>query len=494
MSPEHFIKVSIFIWGMANVCVIGLGRIGLPTALWLAGNGHIVYGVDIDKGKVDELRKGVSPIDELDLSFADGDFEKLNINCGPCGAGLIKYGDIAFCPTCRRQFVDGEEEELPEDIYKFLFSTPKNLSSRVKSVLDKSFFPTTDFSVVSNCQFVILIVGTYINDKFENEISPIVNASTALAPFVKKGCTIILKSTVPIGTTRNIVGREVGKYGLRVGADFFLAFFPERAGSGNVFYELETFPRIVGGINDESAMNVIKLFSPLIRSTIMKVDSPEVAEAAKLFENTYRNINIGLVNELALLMEKLGLDVTRVIKAANTRPNTHLLSPGPGVGGHCISKDPWYLVNAGKEVCFNTKIIRSCLELNEKMPKLISRRVGKGKRIGLLGLSFKKNFGELFYSPAVRILNLLKNSNEVTVLDPFVKEADLKKLGVGFTYDFKKFFRDKDVILILKDHDDFRKTNLLDMISKDTLIIDAVNLFDKKMVIQHGFKYLGLGK
>ena len=355
-----------------KICVVGLGYVGLPLSLQFARCGATVLGLDIDRGKVDALNQGKSYIKHI---------------------------------------------------------SPESIKAAVDA---KSFVATTDFSRARECEAAIICVPTPLNKNREPDISYITETGKALAPHLKKGALVVLESTTYPGTTdedlRDVL--EQGS-GLKAGVDFHLAFSPEREDPGNPSSVVATIPKVVGGFTPECLKKAVALYSIAIK-TLVPVSSCRVAEATKLLENTFRGVNIALVNELKVVYSAMGIDVWEVINAAKTKPFGFMaFYPGPGLGGHCIPIDPFYLTWKAREYGQHTRFIELAGEINTAMPEYVVHKVAdalndrkksvKGSRVLIVGLAYKPNVDDERESPSYVLMEMLKaRGAEVAYYDPYV--------------------------------------------------------------------------
>lgn len=367
----------------AKIGIIGLGYVGLPLALLFAKKGFKVVGIDIDRGRIHRLKEGTSYITDI--------------------------SDV-----------------------------------ELKSALGtRRLEATGDFSAVKKLDAVIICVPTPLDKRRRPDMSHIKNASLKVKEHIKRGQIIILESTTYPGTTKEVLLPIFETPMFKEGEDFYLAFSPERIDPGNEAYKTENTPKIIGGISEKSTIAAKFLYSRVIKK-VVPVSSASAAEMVKLLENTFRIVNIALVNEIAMLSNKFNLDIWEIIDAAKTKPYGYMpFYPGPGCGGHCIPVDPLYLSWRAKQLGARTKFINLAASVNESMPKYIEARLekilsGQNKRLGdsrilILGVAYKKNVKDLRESPALRIIRLLqKRKARVSFYDPLfpylrVRGIDLKR-------------------------------------------------------------------
>jgi UDP-N-acetyl-D-glucosamine dehydrogenase len=355
-----------------NIAIVGLGYVGLPLSLQFARSGVTVLGIDIDAAKVDLLNKGQSFIKHIESS------------------------------------------------------------SILEMLKAKRFVASTDFSRIGEVEAVIICVPTPLNKNREPDISYILHTGKAIAPFIRKGTLVVLESTTYPGTTDEDL-RSVLESGskLSAGADFHLAFSPEREDPGNPDSKVAQIPKVVGGFTPACLEKAMELYSHAIK-TVVAVSSCRAAEATKLLENIFRSVNIALVNELKLVYGAMGIDIWEVINAAKTKPFGFMpFYPGPGLGGHCIPIDPFYLTWKAREFGQNTRFIELAGEINTAMPEHVIRRVGEalnaqrkainGSRVLVIGLAYKPNVDDERESPSYVLMERLKELGAAPAYyDPYV--------------------------------------------------------------------------
>ena len=362
----------------AVVGIIGLGYVGLPLATTFADAGFAVIGFDVDGEKVRLLRNGTSYIRHI--------------------------------PAERfRGYLVGEPPAA---------GTP-------------AFFATDDFSAITLCDAVIICVPTPLTRNREPDLSFVVNTARTIGNYLRKGQLVVLESTTYPGTTDEVVRPELEKGGLRVGSDFHLAFSPEREDPNNPNFSTKTIPKLVGGSTAECGRVACALYGAVL-DRIVPVSSAQVAEAAKLLENIYRSVNIALVNELKVLFDRMGLNIWEIVEAAATKPFGFTpFHPGPGLGGHCIPIDPFYLTWKARQYDLATRFIELAGEVNHGMPEFVVNKVAdalnghrkslNGSRILVLGVSYKRDLDDTRESPALKVMDLLQQKGaEVAYHDPFV--------------------------------------------------------------------------
>ncbi len=422
-----------------TICIVGLGYVGLPTALAFAEAGYDVIGADIKRDLIAKLKDGKSSIPEIidDARIQD----------------LLSSGKISFT-----------------------MDTPQ---------------------AVRGSDAILITVPTPVTPDKKPDLRAVRGAAKSVAEGMGKGKLVVLESTVYPGATEEIVQKEIeDKTDLKAGRDFGLAYCPERYNPGDEQHTIGNIKRVVGAISKEWLDMATEMYSEITDEEVLKVSSIKTAEAAKVIENTQRDLNIGLMNELALIFDKMDIDTREVIKAAATKWNFHVYWPGPGVGGHCLPVDPYYLVHKSREMGYNPKIITAGREVNDYMAthvvNLAERMLEdlKGKKISVLGASYKGNVGDARETPARRICaELTRRGAEVSVCDPLVSEKDVADWGADFT-DFNSCIKSSDGIIIHSDHDQFRNLDLGHCAGKmrTKTIVDTRGLVGRKEATEKGFR------
>ena len=408
--------------------VIGLGYVGLPLAVELAEAGIKVIGIDLDKAKVAALNN--------------------------------KRSYIADVPA----------ERLKKLVAKGMLSA------------------TSDYSVLKDVDTINICVPTPLRKTKEPDISYIVRAAEQIARTIHHGQLIILESTTYPGTTDEVLLPMFEAKGLKVGKDFYLAFSPERVDPGNPKYNTRNIPKIVGGITPDCTQAAV-VFYELALDTVYPVSSPRVAETVKLLENTFRAVNIGLANELALMCDKMNINVWEVIDAAKTKPFGFMaFYPGPGLGGHCIPIDPFYLSWKARLFGFEAKFIELAGQINGAMPEFVVTKIGdalntkgkslKGSKVLLLGVAYKKDVGDYRESPAFEVIHFLHQKGASVVYNdpyvPFFEEDGLKLKSVKLT---PALLKKSDCVVVITDHSVYDYEGLVQHAS---LILDTRNALKVK--------------
>ncbi len=412
----------------AVVAIIGLGYVGLPLVVVFGNAGYHVVGIDVDPRKVDSLTRGESYIQDVPTS----DIRRL------VDAGLLTA--------------------------------------------------TTDFSVLKKVDAVSICVPTPLRKTGDPDLSFIVNATDELAKYVHAGMVVVLESTTYPGTTRELILPRLSDCcNLVPGEDFFVAFSPERVDPGREDWTTYNTPKVVGGIT-LACMEVASAWYGKALKTVVPVTSAEVAEMTKLLENTFRMINIGLVNELAIMCDRLGVDVWEVIDAASTKPFGFMrFTPGPGLGGHCIPIDPLYLSWKLKALNYNARFIELASEINTNMPRFVAGKVQdalnehgkalKGSRVLVLGAAYKPNIDDLRESPSLDVMGLLIAKGAIVEYhDPYIPEIHHDSLNLISVPDVMKAVGEVDCVVIVTDHAVYDYKAILE---KAALIMDTRNAIGK---------------
>ena len=411
------------------VGVVGLGYVGLPLAVEKAKAGFKTIGFDVQEEKVNLVNEGHNYIGDV----VDSDLKKL------VEAGMLSA--------------------------------------------------TTDFSFVKDVDFIAICVPTPLDKHQQPDISYVKNSTIEIAKYMTKGTMVVLESTTYPGTTEELIKPllEEGS-GLKCGEDFYLGFSPERVDPGNKQFKTKNTPKVVGAIGKDATETISAMYRAVLEGDVYEVSSPAVAEMEKILENTYRNINIGLVNELAILCDKMGISLWEVIDAAKTKPyGFQAFYPGPGLGGHCIPLDPYYLSWKAREFGFHTSMIESSMMINDKMPEYCVERAMRilnahkkalnGAKVLVLGVAYKQDIDDYRESPAIPVIDILKeNGADVEFFDPYI--SSFKENGIvmeGIPSIDGDIIAQNDLVMITCGH-----TNVdYDMIQKN-----AKAIFDTKNVMQ----------
>ncbi len=391
-----------------KICVIGLGYIGLPTASLLGTKGYHVHGVDVSEKVVDTINKGGIHIVEPDL-------------------------DILVKSAVQAGNLIASQQPTEADIF-------------------------------------IIAVPTPFTDGKKPDLTYVEKATQSICSYVKPGNLVILESTSPVGTTDEVVARILAEHGHNVGTDVFVAHCPERVLPGRILVELVENDRVVGGINEASTQIAVAFYEEFVRGEVLATTA-KTAEMVKLTENSFRDVNIAFANEISMIAEAEGINTWEVIALANRHPRVNILQPGPGVGGHCIAVDPWFIVHRSPE---HARLIRTAREVNDHKPEWVMERVRakaakfKNPVIGCLGLAFKADVDDLRESPAMDIVRHLQKENIGQLL---ICEPNLKSHPEFNLMRAEDVIKEADIILVLVDHKPFRKITASDL--KEKIVIDT---------------------
>jgi len=391
-----------------NICVIGLGYIGLPTASLLGTKGFNVHGVDVSKHVVDTINAGKIHIVEPDLDI----MVKSAVNVGNLKAGL---------------------EPVEADVF-------------------------------------IIAVPTPFKGDYQPDLSFVESATQMISPYVKPGNLVILESTSPVGTTDEVVAKILKENGHDTDKDVYVAHCPERVLPGRILIELVENDRIVGGVNPLATQKAVEFYQSFVRGEVLSTDS-RTAEMAKLTENSSRDVSIAFANELSIICDEEGINVWELISLANRHPRVNILNPGPGVGGHCIAVDPWFIVARSPE---HAKLIKTARLVNDAKPDWVINKVKsraekfKHPVIGCLGLAFKADVDDLRESPSVDIVRKLIKENVGEIL---VSEPNLESLDEFDLLSCEEVIRRADIILLLVDHKEYKGIKTLELNEK--VLIDT---------------------
>jgi UDP-N-acetyl-D-mannosaminuronic acid dehydrogenase len=427
-----------------KICVLGLGYIGLPTAATFAAHGVQVVGVDVNPLVVETLKRGELHIHEPGLREV---VEK-----------ALQSGNLTV-------------SSQPEEADAFLIAVPTP-------------FYEDKFAEYEGRRYKLA------------DMSAVIAATEAILPYLRKGNLVVLESTSPPRTTLDLVRPILERSTLKAGSDFFLCYSPERVLPGQILRELVENARVIGGVTPESARAGHDLYAIFVKGQIVETDAT-TAEMVKLMENTYRDVNIAIANEFARLAEKFGVDVWDAIRLANLHPRVNILNPGPGVGGHCISVDPWFFVETAPEL---TPLIYNARRVNDEQPHFVVKRVQEalgglnGKRIAALGLAYKPDVDDLRESPAVEVVHLLQQEGaQVQAWEPFKPHAQLK--GIVMSPNLEDALKDADALLLLVRHTEFTRLNPAEIAEKTAarIAIDTVNGWDREAWQKAGFQFHRLG-
>lgn len=408
-----------------TVGVVGLGYVGLPLAVEKAKAGYTTIGFDVQEKKVEMVNEGHNYI-----------------------------GDV----------VDNDLKRLVEE---------KKLSA------------TTDFGFVKDVDFIAICVPTPLDIHQQPDISYVKSSTEEIAKYLTKETMVVLESTTYPGTTEELIKPILEKgSGLTCGEDFYLGFSPERVDPGNLIYKTKNTPKVVGAIGKEATEVISAMYRSVLEGEVYEVSSPAIAEMEKILENTYRNINIGLVNELTMLCKEMGISMWEVIEAAKSKPyGFQAFYPGPGLGGHCIPLDPYYLSWKAREYGFHTSMIESSMMINDKMPEYCVERAGmilnryrkslNGAKVLVLGVAYKQDIDDYRESPALKVVEELEKTGAVvSYYDPWVKKYKYKdKRYVSEPALDEKLLKQADLVMVTAAH-----TN----VDYDFVQQHAIAVFDTK--------------
>jgi UDP-N-acetyl-D-mannosaminuronic acid dehydrogenase len=428
-----------------KVCVIGLGYIGLPTAGTFATHGLQVIGVDINPEVISILLKGGIHISEPGLRL------------------LVQEALESGCLT-----ISG----TPENADAFIIAVPTPFYENEQRSYNGQSYRLADMRAVTA-------------------------ATESIVVHLRQGNLVVLESTSPPRTTLDLVRPILERSGLKAGSDFHLAYTPERVLPGKIIQELTENARVIGGIDEASARAGRDLYAHFVKGEILLTDAT-TAEMVKLMENTYRDVNIAIANEFSRLAERFGVDIWEAISIANRHPRVKILNPGPGVGGHCISVDPWFLVEAAPDL---TELISTARHVNDRQPNfvlnLIKDIVGddlRGKRIAALGLAFKPDVDDLRESPAIEVAKLLSDAGaQVRAYEPYKLDADIP--GVSTVTTLEDAIGDAEILLLLVGHRELKELDPFGMqeLTPARLAVDTVGGWDGQAWTKAGFKVIRLG-
>ncbi len=421
-----------------SVCVIGLGYVGLPIAVRAVERGYTVSGVDLDAGKVALINDGKSPIEDAGLS-----------------------------------------EEIPKYPFK----------------------ATTNPSVIASADIILICVPTPVDDMHYPDLRPVRGATDMVAKHAKKGALLVLESTVNPGVSEEVVKPILEEAGFSVGTDIHLAHCPERINPGDKKWSVKNIPRVVGSTGDEGLARALAFYRSIVDGEIRPMKSIREAEAVKIVENSFRDINIAFVNELAKSFDQLGIDVKDVIKGAATKPFAFMAHyPSCGVGGHCIPVDPYYLIERAKQSGFDHRFLKIAREINNSMPAytvellqdgLNSIRMPlNGTKVGVLGLAYKPNIDDLRESPAEEIIRELgKHGADTATFDPHV-------LRLSTTKTLEEILERSEALVLATGHREFLESITPELLVKHGIkvLIDGQNAFDGAAMTAAGITYKGIGR
>lgn len=408
----------------AVIGVVGLGYVGLPLAVEKAKAGYRVIGFDVQASRVEEVNNGINYI-----------------------------GDVV-------------DEDLDEVVRSGLLQA------------------TSDYNRMSEVDAVAICVPTPLDVHQQPDTSYVESSTKEIAKNAKEGLLVVLESTTYPGTTEEIVKPILEANGLKTGETVFIAYSPERVDPGNKQFKTKNTPKVVGGITENCSKVASLLYSSVLEGDVHVVSSPAVAEMEKIFENTFRHINIGLANEMAILCGRMGIDIWEVIDAAKTKPYGFMaFYPGPGLGGHCIPIDPFYLTWKAREYNYHTKLIETAAEINNSMPEYVVHQMMhilnnykkplSGSKIAILGVAYKKDIDDVRESPVLKIIEQFNDMDvDFKVADPYVSKFNSAGTEIQTVELTKDLLEEADLVLITTDHSDFDYQMIGD---KSKVIFDTRN-------------------
>ncbi len=420
-----------------TVCIVGLGYVGLPLAIRCSEKGYKTFGFDNNQKKIKSIQANKSPIKEAYIE--------------------------------------------------------KNLSRYPISA-------TTNEKVIATSNIIIICVPTPVDKNFYPDLSPVISATKLVAKNVQKGSLVILESTVNPGVSEEIIAPIFQKAGFEIGKDVFIAHCPERINPGDSKWNVTNIPRVVGAFTAAGLEKAVAFYKSIIDGNIRPMKSIREAEAVKIVENSFRDINIAFVNELAKSFDKLEIDVKDVILGAATKPFAFMPHfPSCGVGGHCIPVDPYYLIEKAKRSGFNHKFLRTAREINNSMPiytvellKNALNKIGKslkGTSVGILGVAYKANVDDVRESPAVSIIEEIKKSEaQLNIFDPYIPSQSTVKT-------LEELLTKSEVLILATDHNEFKNIDPKDFQKHDIkIIIDGKNCLNKEVLEKLDIIYKGIGR
>ncbi|WP_083700593.1 nucleotide sugar dehydrogenase [Mycobacterium sp. IS-836] len=449
-------EVDLLVRGMrSGIAIVGFGYIGTVIGAVLADRGWPVTGIDVRQSVVDEINLGKTTVPEPGLN----ELVSNNVRVGRLRA-------------------------------------------------------TTDFGALADNDFIIVTVGTPLGPDFEPIVDDIKAAARAVAEHLRPGHVVILKSTVPPDTTEKLFQPILEEAsGLRAGVDFGLAFCPERLAEGQAIRELTSIPIVVGAVDERSARACSTLWRHTLGMDSIVVDDPRTAEMVKLADNVWIDLNVALANELAKVCDRLGMDVLQVIDAANSMPkvnhNVNILMPSMGVGGYCLTKDPWFVSHLGQSLGLELAIPRTSRTVNDTMPGytyglLTQLLADQGKaietsKIAVLGIAFKNNTGDCRLTPTKYVVALLEESGcQLSVHDPWVPEEEARTVTkIPLTADIESSVENADALVVLAGHRQFHQiplARLAELAAPSCVFLDGRNSFDPAAVRAAGLIYKGIGR
>lgn len=420
-----------------TVTIIGLGYVGLPLACLCAEKGYKVYGVAKDKKKINLINKNISPLHDKELEEW---IKKVKIEAG------------------------------------------------------------TNFDVIKKSEIIVVCVPTPVDEQYNPDLGPVKSATEGIRKNMKKGQLIIMESTINPGVCEEVMLPILEKSGLKAGRDFDLAHCPERINPGDPEWNVRNIPRCVGALSKKGLDKAVKFYKNVLEAEVTPMKSLKEAEATKIIENSFRDVNIAFANELAKSFERLDIDLIDVIKGASTKPFAFMPHwPGVGVGGHCIPVDPYYLIERAKISGFDHKFLKLAREINNSMPAYTVEKLQdalnqiqnpvKGITVGILGLSYKANVGDIRESPSLKVIKYLQELEpKIEIYDPyFPKESTVKNLD--------ELLRKCHALILITNHQEFVSMDLSKLKKYGIkVVIDGRNSLNKEKIIKLGIIYKGIGR
>jgi nucleotide sugar dehydrogenase len=437
--------------GALKIGVVGLGWMGLPTGCLYADAGAPVIGADMNPRVVERINKGEPPIDEIGL---------------------------------------------PAMLKKALRAGKFNAT-------------TSTEDATANSDIIFIVVPTSIDRQKRADYSAVEDACTSIGKNLKNGSLVIFESTCGPGVTERVVKGTLEKYsGLVAGQGFGLAYSPIRAMGGRAIQDLQSYPKVVGAIDKRSLEAACAALSVIVKGELIRVRDIKTAELSKLFETIYRDVNIGLANEFALICEEVGVDYLETARAANSQPYSHLHLPGVGVGGHCLPVYPYLLATEADALDARLRIVLDARKINDTMPRHVAKLASDGLRICgkslkrakivVLGISYRPNVKETRFSPSHELIGILKKRGaKVTVYDPLFTTSELGAMGLQSDPSLRKAIEKADCVILATAHDDFKKMGTIELaahMSKQGLIIDCTGILDPASVEKTGLVYRATGR
>jgi len=422
----------------SKIVVVGIGYVGLPLAILAKKRGYDVVGVDINENRINDINNKICPLADEKISIALQGFP-------------------------------------------------------IKA--------TTDFSYVEDASTIIICVPTPVKSDHKPDLKPVISAFEEIGTYLKKGQLIILESTVNPGTIREVIIPILeNKSKLSANKDFYIAHCPERINPGSKIWDVENIPRVIGSLNSVGLEKALRFYSSILKGEVKAMNSIEEAEAVKILENCFRDVNLALVNEFAMSFEKLGIDILHVIDGASTKPFSFLAHyPGCGVGGHCVPVDPYYMIDYARSKGFDHKLLSLAREINNNMPEYTVDLAVKAlennginiaeANVALLGIAYKKNISDDRESPSLEVLKILKEKGiNVRTYDPYV-------LQKSSSTSLDEVLQGADAVILATDHDEFMSLSPQKLLEYGvSILIDGRNSLNKDVFTKSGIYYQGIGR